>query len=59
MARRLHMHPNVFGRKCRGQVAFTASELADVATELGATAAALIDEAEARYRATHAADQAA
>ncbi|QHO91960.1 hypothetical protein CWT12_12445 [Actinomyces sp. 432] len=56
MARRLHMHPNVFGRKARGQVAFSAAELVDVAAELGTTAAALIDEADTRYRATHAAE---
>lgn len=49
MARDIGMHPNVFGRKCRGYVAFSPSELALVADRLGTTAAILTAEAERRF----------
>lgn len=49
MARDIGMHPNVFGRKCRGHVAFSPSELALVAERLGMTAADLTAEAERRF----------
>lgn len=42
------MHPNVFGRKYRGNVGFTSSELASIAAFLGTTAAAITEEAERR-----------
>lgn len=42
------MHPNVLGRKCRGESAFTAAELVAVATLLGLRAADITAEAEAR-----------
>ena len=49
MASEIGMHPNVFGRKCRGQVAFSPSELAVVAERLGLTASALTADAEERF----------
>ena len=49
MASEIGMHPNVFGRKCRGQVAFSPAELAVVAEHLGLTASALTADAEERF----------
>lgn len=54
MASEIGMHPNVFGRKCRGQVAFSPAELAIVAERLGLTAAALTADAEQRFFNTSA-----
>lgn len=54
MASEIGMHPNVFGRKCRGQVAFSPAELAVVAERLGLTAAALTADAEERFFNTSA-----
>ena len=54
MASEIGMHPNVFGRKCRGQVAFSPAELAVVAERLGLTAATLTADAEERFFNTSA-----
>ena len=51
MASEIGMHPNVFGRKCRGQVAFSPAELAE---RLGLTASALTADAEERFFNTSA-----
>lgn len=48
VTRAIGMHPNVFGRKYRGEVAFTSSELADVGRAIGVPASDLIARAEQR-----------
>lgn len=49
IAASLDLHPNVFGRKVRGEVAFSAGELLEVAHSLGLSAAEITKEAEARF----------
>ncbi|MCD4557641.1 hypothetical protein [Schaalia sp. lx-100] len=49
IANKIQMHPNVFGRKCRGEVAFSTGELTAVAHAIGTTASALTHEAEVRF----------
>lgn len=55
VAETIHMHPNVFGRKYRGESAFAPSELAAVAHLMGLSAADLTSEAERRFFARTAA----
>ena len=49
VANQMNMHPNVFGRKCRGEVAFSTGELSAVARIVGTTAGALTQDAETRF----------
>lgn len=49
----LGIHPNVLGRKVRGEVAFSTGELVEVANALGLSAAEIMREAEQRFRTAH------
>lgn len=49
IATALGLHSNVFGRKVRGEVAFAAGELLEVACALGLSAGEIIQEAEERF----------
>lgn len=49
MALRIGMHPNVFGRKYRGEVGYQPSELSAIGNQLSINGTELMREAERRY----------
>lgn len=57
IAATLGLHPNVLGRKVRGEVAFSAGELSEVTRSLGLSAADIVKEAETRFASHKSEDQ--